>query len=175
MRRCSARSSIRLRAVSTSGSSGTVARSAARQRGAFVVEAQDPDGAFRRRVQAQAAQHALVEVVLLDGDAAAADGVDVDRADLGERRGQRGVAGDGVVDLDRDEGRVGPHAALLADRRSRIMRGISEISSATVMPASASRATFSVAVSSRPSTIVPAWPKLMPGISSMKRPAMKAP
>jgi hypothetical protein len=25
-----------------------------------------------------------------------------------------------------------------------------------------------------PSTIVPAWPKDMPGISSMKRPAMKA-
>ena len=51
---------------------------------------------------------------------------------------------------------------------------MSEISSATTMPASASRAIFSVAVSSLPSTIVPAWPKLMPGISSMKRPAMKA-
>ena len=42
------------------------------------------------------------------------------------------------------------------------------------MPASASRAIFSVAVSWMPSTIVPAWPKLMPGISSMKRPAMNA-
>ena len=30
------------------------------------------------------------------------------------------------------------------------------------------------AVSSLPSTIVPAWPKLMPGISSMNRPAMNA-
>ena len=55
-----------------------------------------------------------------------------------------------------------------------MMSGISEISSATVMPASARRAIFSAAVSSLPSTIVPAWPKLMPGISSMKRPAMKA-
>ena len=46
--------------------------------------------------------------------------------------------------------------------------------SATMMPASARRAIFSVAVSSLPSTMVPAWPKLMPGISSMNRPAMKA-
>ena len=43
-----------------------------------------------------------------------------------------------------------------------------------MIPASARRAIFSLAVSSLPSTIVPAWPKLMPGISSMKRPAMKA-
>ena len=43
-----------------------------------------------------------------------------------------------------------------------------------MIPADPSRAIFSVAVSSRPSTIVPAWPKLMPGISSMKRPAMNA-
>src|SRR3954447_23721479 len=55
-----------------------------------------------------------------------------------------------------------------------MISGICEISSATVMPASARRAIFSAAVSSLPSTIVPAWPKLMPGISSMKRPAMKA-
>ncbi len=51
---------------------------------------------------------------------------------------------------------------------------MSSIRSATVMPACASRAIFSEAVSSLPSTIVPAWPKLMPGISSMKRPAMNA-
>ena len=55
-----------------------------------------------------------------------------------------------------------------------MISGIWEISSATVIPASARRAIFSVAVSSLPSTIVPAWPKLMPGISSMKRPAMNA-
>ena len=34
--------------------------------------------------------------------------------------------------------------------------------SATLMPAAPRRAIFSVAVSSLPSTIVPAWPKLMP-------------
>src|SRR5439155_368521 len=49
-----------------------------------------------------------------------------------------------------------------------------EISSATMMPADSSRLIFSAAVSALPSTIVPAWPKLIPGISSMKRPAMKA-
>ena len=59
---------------------------------------------------------------------------------------------------------------LLLDRA----RGSAEISSATTIPASASRAIFSVAVSSLPSTIVPAWPKLIPGISSMNRPAMNA-
>ena len=36
------------------------------------------------------------------------------------------------------------------------------------------RAIFSAVVSSLPSTIVPAWPKRIPFISSMKRPAMKA-
>ena len=36
------------------------------------------------------------------------------------------------------------------------------------------RAIFSPVVSSLPSTIVPAWPKRMPFISSMKRPAMNA-
>ncbi len=51
---------------------------------------------------------------------------------------------------------------------------MSSMRSATVIPAASSRAIFSPAVSSLPSTIVPAWPKLMPGISSMKRPAMKA-
>ena len=52
--------------------------------------------------------------------------------------------------------------------------GIWEISSATVMPASRRRVIFSAAVSALPSTMVPAWPKLMPGISSMNLPAMKA-
>ena len=51
---------------------------------------------------------------------------------------------------------------------------MSSIRSATMIPAAWRRATFSVAVSSLPSTIVPAWPKLIPGISSMKRPAMNA-
>src|SRR4029079_12289241 len=89
-----------------------------------------------------------------------------------ELLGELGVAGDGVVDLDADEGRVVPHAR--TPIRSLTRPGMSEISSATTMPASASRAIFSVAVSSLPSTIVPAWPKLMPGISSMQRPRTHA-
>src|SRR4029079_19125853 len=99
---------------------------------------------------------------------------DVDRAGLLELPTELGVAGDGVVDLDPDEQRVLPHAGLLSASLDFMISGISEISSATVIPASARRAIFSVAVSSLPSTIVPAWPKLMPGISSMKRPAMNA-
>jgi hypothetical protein len=58
--------------------------------------------------------------------------------------------------------------------REPIMSGMSSMRSATSIPAWARRAIFSEAVSSLPSTIVPAWPKLIPGISSMKRPAMKA-
>ncbi len=46
--------------------------------------------------------------------------------------------------------------------------------SATEMPAARMRSILSAVVSALPSTIVPAWPKRMPGISSMKRPAMKA-
>ena len=46
--------------------------------------------------------------------------------------------------------------------------------SATAMPARRMRSILSAVVSALPSTIVPAWPKRMPGISSMKRPAMKA-
>ena len=45
---------------------------------------------------------------------------------------------------------------------------------ATAIPARSMRSIFSAVVSSRPSTIVPAWPKRIPGIASMKRPAMKA-
>ena len=54
--------------------------------------------------------------------------------------------------------------------------GISSIRSTTGMPAASRRAIFSVAVSSLPSTIVPACPKDMPCISSssMNLPAMKA-
>ena len=46
--------------------------------------------------------------------------------------------------------------------------------SATVIPAAFIRLIFSTVVSAFPSTMVPAWPKRMPGISSMNRPAMKA-
>ena len=54
--------------------------------------------------------------------------------------------------------------------------GISSIRSTTGIPAASSRAIFSVAESSLPSTIVPACPKLIPCISSssMNLPAMNA-
>ena len=42
---------------------------------------------------------------------------------------------------------------------------MSSMRSAMAMPAACMRAIFSVAVSSLPSTIVPAWPKDMPGMS----------
>src|SRR5829696_2727108 len=143
--------------------------------GAVLVQLEDLHGVGRRRVEAELAQHALVDVLLDDLDGAVLTlRVDVDGADLGEPGGERGVLRRLVVDLDADEDRVLPHAALRSPRRSRTRSGIWEISSATTMPASARRAIFSVAVSSLPSTMLPAWPKLMPGISSMKRPAMNA-
>src|SRR5215208_4385802 len=150
-------------------------RSCALQRGALVVELEHAYGAIGGGVEAQAAEHALVEVLLDEDRVAAFDGIDVDGADLREPGRDGGVLGDGVVDLHADEGGLGPHAAaLLSASLAFMISGIWEISSATVIPASARRAIFSLAVSSLPSTIVPAWPKLMPGISSMNRPAMKA-
>src|SRR4030095_10892734 len=101
-----------------------------------------------------------------------ARGVDVHRAGVLELLGQLRVVANRVVQLDVDE--HARHQAATFPIFSRIRSGISESSSATVMPASARRLIFSAAVSALPSTIVPAWPKLMPGISSMKRPAMKA-
>src|SRR5262249_59857055 len=98
-------------------------------------------------------------------------GEDVNGADLGELGGERRVVRDRGVDVDVDEQR-GAHTG--APSFSLTIAGICEISSATTIPACARRAIFSVAVSSLPSTIVPACPKLIPGISSMKRPAMNA-
>jgi hypothetical protein len=46
--------------------------------------------------------------------------------------------------------------------------------SATEMPAARMRSILSAVVSALPSTIVPACPNRMPGIASMKRPAMNA-
>src|SRR4051812_22077577 len=103
--RRSARSSMRARARSTSGSSG--------ESGLVVVQLEDLDRAGRGRVDAEAAQHALVEVALHDVDAAVLVGVDVDRADLGQLGRDRCVADDLVVDLDADEGGVLPHADTL--------------------------------------------------------------
>ena len=68
---------------------------------------------------------------------------DVDRADLGELGRQLGVRGNRVVDVDVDEQRVGPHAVVRSASFAFTRSGISAISSATVIPASARRAIFS--------------------------------
>src|SRR5688572_7735377 len=112
----------------TSGGSGGGAEDLA------AVELVHGDGA-RRRVEAQPAEDALVDVLVDDLHAGVRPGVDVDRARLLEPAPQVGVAGDGVVDLDPDEGRVVPHAALLSLSLDFMRPGISEISSATVIPA----------------------------------------
>src|SRR3954464_1224959 len=119
-------------------------------------------------LDAELAQHALVEVVLDHLDGAVAVRVDVDGAGVLELLREARVGADVLCHLDVYEGPW--HQPIFSLTRS----GISEISSATVIPASFSRLIFSAAVSGLPSTMVPAWPKLMPGISSMKRPAMKA-
>ena len=64
---------------------------AADQRGAVLVELDHADGSVRRGVEAQLAEHALVEVVLDDLDAASFRREDVDRADLLELARQLGV------------------------------------------------------------------------------------
>src|SRR3954469_12839875 len=137
------------------------------ERGA-VVELQHAHVARGRGLDAELAEHALVEVLLDHLDAAVAVRVDVDGAGVLELLRELRVVADVVGHLDVDEGPW--HQPIFSLTRS----GISEISSATVIPASFSRLIFSAAVSALPSTMVPAWPKLMPGISSMKRPAMKA-
>src|SRR5207247_8917323 len=104
-------------------------------------------------------------------DLAALAGEDVDRTRVGQLLRDVGVVTDLVCHLDVDEQAC--HQAV-TPKRAFTRSGISAIDSATVMPASCSRWIFSAAVSALPSTIVPAWPKLIPGISSMKRPAMNA-
>src|SRR5215217_4537816 len=137
-----------------------------------VVELEDLHGAARRRLHAQLAQHALVQVLLDYLHVAALVGVDVDRAGVLELLSQVGVVLDRVVDRDVDE--QSTHEVTTSPSFSLTRSGISEISSATVIPASFSRLIFSAAVSALPSTIVPACPNDMPGISSMNRPAMNA-
>src|SRR5438552_4036592 len=152
---------------------GTLGRSG--QDRALVVELDHLDRSPRRRVEAQPAQHALVEALLHDlKPAAVLLGKDVDRARLRHPARQLRIGGDRVVHLDRDEHRVRSHAGARSAIFARIIPGMSSIRSATAMPAWARRAIFSAAVSWIPSTIVPAWPKLMPGISSMNLPAMNA-
>ena len=74
------------------------------------------------------------------------------------------------IDLDRDEQR---HAhsppELLAHERGDVLDALGHGDARRRM-----RSIFSAVVSALPSTIVPAWPKRMPGIASMKRPAMNA-
>src|ERR1700709_337150 len=142
-----------------------------------VVELLDVHGARRGGFDAELAEDALVEVLLHRLDSATGVLVDVDGADFLELGGEGRVAGDGVVDLDVDEDLVqllGHQAA--APSFCLTASGISSIRSTTRIPAASRRAIFSVAVSSTPSTMVPACPKLIPFISSssMNLPAMKA-
>src|SRR5205823_5779015 len=134
--------------------------------------------AGRGGLDAQVAEDALVEVLADDRDLAVLVGEDVHRADFLELCSQLGIARDGVVDLDVDEGALellGGHQTF-APSLPLTASGISSIRSTTGIPAASRRAIFWVAESSAPSTIVPAWPKLMPCISSssMNRPAMNA-
>src|SRR4051812_3426197 len=145
-------------------------RASALERGA-VVQLLDLHRAGGRGLHAQLAKDALVEVLINHLDLAIFVRVDVDGARIRELLRHLGVVANVVGDLDVDE-QAGHQA--VTPSRSFTRSGISAIDSATVIPASCSRWIFSAAVSALPSTIVPAWPKLMPGISSMKRPAMKA-
>src|SRR5512147_2586308 len=99
------------------------------QRRLVVVQLEDPDLVGRGRVDAQAAEHALVDVARDDLHAAAVVAEDVDGADLGQLGGDGRVGGDRVVDLDADERSVDPHALTLLSASFRFMiSGISEIS-----------------------------------------------
>src|SRR5215211_1511842 len=122
--------------------------------GAAVVEFEDPHRSGGRGVEAEPAEDALVQVLADDLHASVTGRVDVDGAGLLELLRKRCVTAHRVVDLDADEGAVAPHAA--TPMRSLTRSGISAISSATTIPAEARRSIFSVAVSSLPSTIVPA-------------------
>src|SRR5690606_12735139 len=117
-----------------------------------------------------------VDVLADDLDAALGRLVDVHRAGLLELAGELDVAPHLVGDLDADEHVVDAQAQAATPRASLTRSGISSMRSTTGIPAASSRAIFSLAESSLPSTIVPAWPKLMPCISSssMNFPAMKA-
>src|SRR6476620_2124200 len=142
-----------------------------------VVELLDVHGAGGGGFNAELAEDALVAVLGDDLDLAAGVLEDVDGADFFELGGEGGVVCDRVLDGDVDEDLVqGLGHQAVAPIFSLTTSGISSIRSTTRMPAASRRAIFSVAVSSLPSTIVPAWPKLMPFISSssMNLPAMKA-
>src|SRR6185295_14666909 len=136
-----------------------------------LVELDDLHRPGGHRFDAQLAQHALVEVLLDDAEPAVLLlREDVDRTDFGQLLREGVIRRHSGVDLDVDE-----HARhQCPSSRSFTSAGISSIRSATEMPAARMRSILSAVVSAFPSTIVPAWPNRMPGISSMKRPAMKA-
>ena len=145
----------------------------------LLVQLDDAHGALGRGLDAQVAEHALVEVLLDDAQGAiVAAGR---RCRPGRPRSSlRAISASAATDSSTSTSmKIARAGAVLiappsAPSRSLTRSGISAISSATAMPASCRRAIFSAAVSALPSTIVPAWPKLMPGISSMNLPAMKA-
>src|SRR5436190_10422551 len=101
------------------------------ERGAAVVEPAHRHGALRRGVDAQPAEHALVEVLLDDPQPAVLHGEDVDRTDLGElgRHGRvRGRFGR-HLDVDEEVHTAAPfRSAIPCLTRS----GMSSIRSATV-------------------------------------------
>src|SRR5688572_28646617 len=104
-----------------------------------LVQLLDRD-AFGRSLEAQLAQRALVDVVFDDFDCAffGAELEDVDRADLDQLFGEaRALLDHGVFDFDADEHCHDQPPALAM--RSFTRRGMSPISSATVMPASRMR------------------------------------
>src|SRR5262249_20553536 len=131
-----------------------------------------PDRARRRRFDAQVAQRALVQVLVDDLEPPArGDPEDVDRAHLDQLLGQHRVGRD-----RRRHPYIDEHARhrQCPFNRSLTSVGMSSMRSATEMPAAFMRSILSAVVSALPSTIVPACPKRIPGISSMKRPAMNA-
>src|SRR5262249_41231888 len=150
-----------------SGISRTLAR-----RALLLVQLDHPHRARGRGLEAEVAQRALVQVLFDDLEGAALRRPeDVDRADLDQLLRQLCIGRDRRVHLHIDE-----HARhrQCPFSRSFTSAGMSSMRSATEMSAAFMRSILSAVVSALPSTMVPAWPKRMPGLSPMKRPAMKA-
>src|SRR3954466_16331008 len=151
-------------------------RSARRRRGSSrelapqlgaVVELLDDDATWRSGLYAEVAEDALVEVLADDLHLAAVVGIDVDRADLLELRGQLRVAGDLVRDHHVDEYSlelVGHQT--FAPSFSLTAPGISSIRSTTGIPASSRRAIFCVAGASAPPPTPAGGPESPPPHSS---------
>src|SRR5262249_37082587 len=138
----------------------------------LLVQLDDPDRTRRRRLDAEVAQGALVQVLPDDLEGAALRGPeDVDGADLDQLLRQGRVGRDRRVHLHIDEHashRHGPFGGSWPGG------GLSAMRPAREMPAAFMRSILSGVVSAFPSTIVPACPKRTRGFSSRKRPAMNA-